>query len=217
MLNGLIAQLDEKDQALIMKVAKLVDLIPGENLSAKPKKDSLVYFPVSGSIALMASIGADDRLGVAVGLIGSNGAAGLHLAMGFESSHLSLLVQSAGQAYAIDSQAMQALVKTRKNILFLVARYLCGVCDSIAIFAAHRYTQDIKVRLAYWLLLSAECCSPEPLKLKHSQIAQMLGVRRASISIAARELKLKRYVSYSRGQVRLLNLSALQSLAGISP
>jgi hypothetical protein len=41
----------------------------------------------------------------------------------------------------------------------------------------------------------------------------MLGVRRASVSIAAREMKLKRYISYSRGNISLLNLPALHTLA----
>jgi CRP-like cAMP-binding protein len=50
--------------------------------------------------------------------------------------------------------------------------------------------------------------------LTHAQIAQMLGVRRASVSIAAHEMKLKRYISYNRGRVALLNVPALEALAG---
>jgi CRP-like cAMP-binding protein len=62
-------------------------------------------------------------------------------------------------------------------------------------------------------MLSVECCAPDGLVLTHAQIAKMLGVRRASISIAAREMKLMRYISYSRGRIELLNLSALKRLA----
>jgi CRP-like cAMP-binding protein len=96
------------------------------------------------------------------------------------------------------------------------SRYLWTVYDNMAALASQPYTHDIKVRLAHWLLLSAQRCAPDPLILTHAQIAQMLGVRRASVSIAAREMKLKRYISYSRGNIALLNLPALQALAKVA-
>jgi CRP-like cAMP-binding protein len=95
------------------------------------------------------------------------------------------------------------------------ARYLWTVFDNMAVLASRPYTQDIKIRLAHWLMLSAQRCAPDPLVLTHAQMAHMLGVRRASVSIAAREMKLKRYISYSRGHIALLNVPALQALAKI--
>lgn len=65
------------------------------------------------------------------------------------------------------------------------------------------------------MIVSAQRCAPDPLVLTHAHMAQMLGVRRASISIAAREMKIKRYITYSRGRIALLNMPALQALAKV--
>jgi CRP-like cAMP-binding protein len=215
--NGLISQLDAADQALLLRRAKIVMLNPGDVLSSSDATTSRIYFPVSGTIAMYVGCqGRGAHIGLAVGLIGAEGAAGLQAALGFGAGHLSMVVQSAGQAYAVDGEIAQRLVKRRRSLLMHFSRYLWTVYDNMAALASQPYTHDIKVRLAHWLLLSAQRCAPDPLILTHAQIAQMLGVRRASVSIAAREMKLKRYISYSRGNIALLNLPALQALAKVA-
>ena len=216
LLNGLITQLTPADQALLLRRAELVALNVGEVLSsAEEAATSRIYFPVSGSIALY--VGRQNKTlsaGLAVGLIGSEGAAGLQAALGFGAGNLQMVVQSAGQAYVLDGLVAQRLVQRRRALVLIFSRYLWTVFDSMAVLASQLYTQDIKIRLAHWLLLSAQRCAPDPLVLTHAQIAQMLGVRRASVSIAAHEMKLKRYISYNRGRVALLNVPALEALAG---
>ena len=212
--NGLIAQLDAADQALLLKRATPITLTAGELLTAPNAIDACIYFPVSGSIALyVGRPGKSSSIGMAVGLIGSEGAAGLQAALGLGTGNLKLIVQSAGQAYAIEGAVAQRLVQRRRSLMLHFSRYLWSLFDNMAVLAARPYTEDIKIRLAHWLLLSAQRCAPAPLVLTHAQIARMLGVRRASVSIAAHEMKLKRYISYSRGHIEILNLSALQAMA----
>jgi len=216
MSNGLIAQLDAADQALLLRRAKIVTLNVGDILSTPAASPSRIYFPVSGSIALFVGRqGKSTVTGLAVGLIGVEGAAGLQAALGFGSGNLELVVQSAGRAYSVDSVTAQRLVQRRRSMLLQFSRYLWTVYDAIAVLASRLNAQDIKVRLAHWLLLSAQRCAPDPLILTHAQIAQMLGVRRASVSIAAREMKLKRYISYNRGHISMLNVPALQALVKV--
>lgn len=214
--NGLIAQLDAADRALLLRRAKKVALNVGDVLSSSDASTSHIYFPLSGAIALyVGKQGKATPVGLAVGLVGAEGAAGLQAALGFGAGNLKMLVQSTGQAYVVDAAAAQRLVNRRRTILLQFARYLWTVFDNMAVLASRPYTQDIKIRLAHWLLLSAQRCAPDPLVLTHAQMAHMLGVRRASVSIAAREMKLKRYISYSRGHIALLNVPALQALAKI--
>lgn len=215
--NGLIAQLDAADQALLLKRATPITLTAGELLTAPNATDACIYFPVSGSIALhVGRPGKSSSIGMAVGLIGSEGAAGLQAALGLGTGNLKLIVQSAGQAYVIDGAAAQRLVQRRRGLMLHFSRYLWSLFDNMAVLAATPNTEDIKSRLAHWLLLSAQRCAPDPLVLTHAQIASMLGVRRASVSIAAHEMKLKRYISYSRGHIEILNLSALQAMAQLA-
>lgn len=212
--NRLISQLEPADQVLLMRRAKLVDLKVDEVLSPSDSAPSLIYFPVSGAIALYVSRqGSVSSIGLAVGLVGAEGAAGLQTALGFGSGNIRLLVQSPGQAYVVDGLVAQRLLQRRRAMLLTFSRYLWTVYEHIAVIASRPNTHDVKSRLAHWLVLSAERCAPHSLMLTHAQIAKMLGVRRASISIAAREMKLMRYISYSRGRIELLNLPALERLA----
>lgn len=214
--NGLIAQLTRADQDALMHQAQTIQLKAGDTLSSLSNPESQIYFPTCGVIAIyVGNSNAVPNTGLAVGLIGAEGAVGLQAALGMGDSNFELVVQSAGMAYVVNGREAQRLAKRRKEVLLIFSRYLWSVYQTISTLASRAYTQDIKARLAYWLLLSAARCAPHPLLLTHDEIAKMLGVRRASISIAARELKLKRYISYNRGHIKLLNVDALKALAKI--
>lgn len=213
--NQFIADLSKADQISLLKGSRKIYLNTGDILSSPTQQTTKIYFPISGSIALF--IGNQDKLkkthGLAVGLVGCEGAAGLQLAFGFAESPFQLLVQSPGEAYVVEAAVAQQLVKRRLQVLLKVSKYLWTVYEGIASFAAKAYTKDVKSRLAHWLLLSANRCKPDPLQLTHAHMAKMLGVRRSSISIAAREIKLKRYIHYTRGSISLTNVPALEDLS----
>lgn len=212
--NGLIAQLAIADQALLLRGATTIQLHAGDRLSTLHGSSPQIYFPIRGVIALY--IGDQDKassVGLAIALIGAEGAVGLQVALGFSPDSFQLLVQSPGEAYVVDGLVAQRLAQRRQPVLLNFSRYLWTVYENIASLASKAYTQDIKMRLAHWLLLSAQRCAPDPLSITHAQIAKMLGVRRVSISLAAREMKLMRYISYNRGRVELLNVPALELLA----
>jgi CRP-like cAMP-binding protein len=214
--NGLLAQLGSADQAWVQQRAELIQMKPGDVLASQDAKTAKIYFPVSGSIALF--IPRNDKAvdtGFAIGLIGAEGAVGLQAALGLGAGHFQFLVQSAGQAYVLDGMVAERWLKRRQQILLLFSRYLWSMYEDMASLASQANAQDIKMRFAYWLLLSADRCAPDALQLTHAHIAKMLGVRRSSISIAARELKVMRYIHYSRGHIALTNLTALQALAQI--
>ena len=63
------------------------------------------------------------------------------------------------------------------------------------------------------LVLSCECAQSTRLHLTHEHLAQMLGVRRVSITLAAGELKARGLIDYQRGVVNILNMAGLRELA----
>jgi CRP-like cAMP-binding protein len=67
--------------------------------------------------------------------------------------------------------------------------------------------------LAAWLVLSAETAQTNTLQMTHEHLAHMLGVRRVSITLAAGQLREQGLLSYSRGQVHVLNLPGLAKAA----
>ena len=97
--------------------------------------------------------------------------------------------------------------------MLMFFRYLWTTYENIVDLAYRAHTQDIHARLAHWLLISQQCCKDAPLEMTHAHMAKMQGVRRSTISLAARDMKLARYINYSRGKVELLNVSALEALS----
>ena len=199
---------------MLLRHSQEIKLQPGDVLACSDPNTSSIYFPVGGSIALyVASRSQKSSAGLAIGLVGSEGAVGLQAALGLGTGNVQLLVQSAGNAYAVKALMAQRLIQERQRVSLMFSRYLWSVYESVIDLASRAHTQDTYARLAHWLLISKICCGNAPLKLTHARMAEMLGVRRSSISLAAHDMKLKQYISYSRGTVVLLNVSALEALS----
>lgn len=210
--NGLVAQLPPADQGLLLRRCEPVALKAGDILSAPGATSGHVHFLLSGaSVALVMRNGGG--VGLAVGLAGREGAVGLQLALGLGAGHFTLQVQSGGAAFRADGAALQRLSDRRLGMLRTFAGYLWGCSQEVAELAASAQVQDIRARLARWLLLSQARTQQTELQLTHAHLADMLGVRRAGVTLAARELKDMGLVDYRRGRVQILNLEGLADMA----
>ncbi len=213
--NHLIASLSPKDQDLLFKKLRLVQLNAGDVLiSTRSLKPPATFFVIQGSIALFVSTSKTNIYeGVAVGLAGREGAVGLQVSMGFGASNLHAIVQSQGFAYEIEASVLASMINRRPLLREIFSKYLCNVYQDIAMLAALALSQDVNHRLANWLVLSKAKCESETLNLTQEHIAKMLGVRRASVSVAAQILKDKGYISYARGYIEILDLESLTRVA----
>ena len=210
--NGLVAQLPPTDQGLLLRRCEPVELKAGEILSAPGAASGHVYFLLSGtSVALVVRNGGDS--GLAVGLAGREGAVGLQFALGLGAGHFTLLVQSSGAAFRADGAVLQRLSDRRLGMLRTFAGYLWVFSQEVAELAAAAQVQDIQARLARWILLSQARTHQTELQLTHAHLADMLGVRRAGVTLAARNLKDMGLVDYRRGRIQILNLEGLATVA----
>ena len=211
--NGLLATLTQADQALLLKKTQIVHFKAGDVLATPDSLAPKVFFIVRGVVALFVRNSAkvpDD--GLAVGLVGSEGALGLQWALNLGAGNLTLLVQSPGFAYVMDGSVLQQLIERRPSLMLLFSKYLWSVYEGVSTLAAMAHLNDVKIRLAHWLVMSAKKCGPDPLVITHAHIAQMLGVRRATITLAAREMKMQGLIAYSRGHIEIKKPDMLQRL-----
>lgn len=213
--NGLAAQLSAEDQALLLRRCEPVTLAAGQILSEPGGAERNVYFLGSASVALFVRNGPQP--GLAVGLTGAEGAVGLQFALGLGTGNLSLLVQSGGRAWRADGEALQQLVNRRSTMLRTFTRYLWNVVNEVATLAACAQIQDIEARVAGWILLSSQRSDPLSLLLTHAHMADMLGVRRASVTLAAKALKAKGLLNYQRGHIQILDWPGLRAASCWKP
>ena len=209
--NGLVAQLATDDQRLLERHCKPVDLHTGDILSAPDTPNGHVHFLTSATVAMV--VRHTDGSGLAVGLAGHEGAVGLQHALGLGAGNLTLQVQRGGKAFRADGLAMQRLVARRVQLLRTFAVYLWGFSQEVASLAAASQTHAIKARLANWIVLSHARNGHDDLLLTHAHLADMLGVRRAGVTLAAVELKGLGLVNYQRGRIHILDLDGLRAVA----
>jgi CRP-like cAMP-binding protein len=210
--NGLVAQLPPADQDLLLPRCEPVELKAGDVLSSPGAANGHAYFPLSGTtVALVVRNGGGS--GLAVGLAGQEGAVGLQFALGMGAGHFTLLVQSGGTAFRADGAALQRLTDRRLSMLRTFAGYLWVFSQEVAKLAAAVQGQDIQARLARWILLSQTRSHRTELHLTHAHLADMLGVRRAGVTLAARNLKEMGLVDYRRGRIQILCFDGLNHAA----
>jgi CRP-like cAMP-binding protein len=212
--NGLVAQLPPADQGLLLRRCEPVDLTAGEVLAVPERADGHVHFLTGACVALLVRHGGN---GLAVGLAGREGAVGLQYALGLGAGNLTLLVQSGGSAFRADGDALLRLANRRMGMLRVFASYLWGFSQEVATLAAAAQMQDIRARLARWILLSQARSHQSEMQLTHIHLAEMLGVRRAGVTLAARELKTMGLVDYQRGRIQVLDTAGLEAVADELP
>lgn len=174
-----------------------------------------IYFLTGACVALLVKNKVHNTL--AVGLVGSEGAIGLGTVLDSSSENLHFLVQTSGAAWMAESADFALLLHQRPGMLWVISQHLWQLTQHIATLSASVQFEDITTRLARWLALSAERTKMLQLHLTHEHLAQMLGVRRVSITLAAGELKERGLISYQRGVLNILDLPALQLLVTSAP
>ena len=166
------------------------------------------YFPNT----MMASIlnVMDDGKSVEVGLAGWEGFVGLPLIAGFRSSASRVVVQAEGSTYRISAVDMLRAVRTCPKLAAALLRYSQEATMEVTQIAACNRLHDVEERLARWLLMSHDRVRLDILPLTQDFLSQMLGIRRASVSVAASVLQKSGLIRYERGQLSVLNRKGLE-------
>jgi CRP-like cAMP-binding protein len=97
--------------------------------------------------------------------------------------------------------------------LSVLKRYLYVVMAQLSQSAACTHFHEIEPRLARWLLMTHDRAHADHFHLTHEFLADMLGVRRSGVSIAAAALQARGVISYSRGEINILDRAGLERAA----
>lgn len=209
--NGLFKQLPDAVQASLQAACVSVMLRSGQVLSKPTESDPQVYFLITATVALMVHGEADK--GLAVGLLGAGSVVGLAHVLDTPSEHLHWRVQTPGLACQLPASLLRELLLKYPAALLTISRHLWELMAHIATVSATVQSQDIATRLAGWLVLSAQQAQSTSLYLTHDHLAQMLGVRRVSITLAAGALRDQGLLDYSRGHIHIKDEAGLKLAA----
>jgi CRP-like cAMP-binding protein len=169
------------------------------------------YFVNSGVLSILAV--QPDGKTVEVGLIGSEGFCGLPLLVGFRSSPTRAVTQADATAYRCGAETLSALGPQCPELMRQLHRYSQRLAVQTTQIAACNRLHDVEERLARWILMTQDRVHSDKLPLTQEFLAQMLGTRRSSVTIAAGILQKAGMISYTRGSVTILNRQKLAAAA----
>src|SRR5580704_8747100 len=161
------------------------------------------YFVNEGMISILAV--QPDGKSVEVGLIGNEGFAGLPLLVGYRSSPTRMITQGDGSAYRCDADVLKQLVRQCAQLSQQLHRFSQQLAMQTTQIAACNRLHEVEERLARWILMTQDRLLSDTLPLTQEFLGQMLGTRRSSVTVSAGILQKAGLISYSRGNVTILN------------
>lgn len=176
-------------------------------LSEPNRPIEYVYFLNNGLISTEALTEKGEQ--IEVGVIGREGFSGLPALLDQPQMSHSGIIQGEGDGMRIRSSIVRdAFVKggvVQQLVHAFAYLQLVQVTQSVLCNRLH----EVEARLARWLLASADRMESESLHLTQEFLAQMLGVQRSTVTVAAGEMQRAELISYSRGRITILNRAAL--------
>lgn len=167
-----------------------------------------IYFPQSGMLSLL--VVASDGGAIETATIGREGAVGLHGALGKRLSFTRATGQIPGKCSVIAVGAFAQYAREHAAVRDLILRYTEVLWAEAQQIAACNAVHDASARLCRWLLQCADRSGSNHLPLTQELLAQMLGIRRTTITLLAQALQRKGAIKYSRGHIAILDREQLE-------
>src|SRR5262249_48354236 len=209
--NRLLAALPGDVVALMEPDLRQVSLPHGVVCYEAGSPIDQVYFPLSGMISLLVS--TSDGEVVETSSVGHEGAVGLQCGFGPRVSLARAIVQIAGRFSVISAPRFELVTRHSAALGELIFDYIETLWAEAQQNAACNAIHDGSSRLCRWLLQCADRIGSEQLLLTQEFLAEMLGVRRTTVTLLAQELQKRGILRYSRGRITGLDRFALEARA----
>jgi CRP-like cAMP-binding protein len=174
---------------------------PGDTLKS-------AYFCNTGLISILSVF--PDGKSVEVGLVGKEGFIGLPLVAGFRTAPTRAIAQIEATAFRVDSERLVELLRECPKLERQLHQFSHVMAMQVTQIAACNRLHEVNERLARWLLMSADRIGSNSVPLTQELIAQMLGTRRSSVTVAAGMLQKAGLISHRRGDVKIINRRKLE-------
>lgn len=172
------------------------------------RKIDYAYFPISGVISMVNEPNRGEIVEIAT--IGREGMAGLPVILDAGSMTARALVQVPGEGFRMKSAALRKLIDSSRPSRELMLRYTMALFTQTAQITSCNRLHEVQQRCARWLLQTHDRADSESFPLTQEFLAQMLGVHRPSVSIAAGILQRRGLIRYSRGVITIEDREGLE-------
>jgi CRP-like cAMP-binding protein len=206
--NQLLQLLGASDLDLLRPHLVRIEMVRGAVLGEAGMALRHVYFPHGGTVSII--VGLSEGQTIEVAMLGRDSVVGGGAALADGIAPADAVVLFPGTASTVEIGAFRAVAAASEPFRTLMIRHeqalLAHAQQSLLCNTLH----PVEARLARWLLRARDLSNSEILPLTQEALAEMMGVRRNAISLVAHALQRAGIIRYSRGQIEITNLRALE-------
>jgi CRP-like cAMP-binding protein len=169
---------------------------------------SAVYFPYDCVVSLVVTFASGES--IEAGMVGRNGVIGASAALDGRISFSRAVIQIAGKGVSCDVDTLKQAARQSEAVHSLLIRHEQVVYGQAQQTAACNVTHTIEERLARWLLRARDLSQSHTLPFTQEFLAEMLGVRRTSVSHTLQQAGL---LKYARGRIQIVDLDGMRQTA----
>lgn len=207
--NRLLRSLSAETRGAVLGACERTELQVHTVLDRVGEPTASVIFPETAVISTLATY--SDGTCIEMANIGREACTGIGLILGHARQLNTNEVQVGGAALRIGAEAFLDLKASLPEFETALFSAVQAVFYQVMVSGACNGAHGSRQRLARWLLTMRDRSDDETLNLTHDFLAEVLGLRRATVSEAAADLQASRCIAYSRGRIRILDRAGLHA------
>lgn len=170
-----------------------------------------LYFPEGGVVSLVTVF--EDGTTAEMATVGREGMVAVNALLGGDTTDGTYVVQVPGSALVMETSRFRAALGDSPDLHTMCQAYaqafFAQLLQNVACNAAH----VVERRCARWLLMTHDRSEGDSFALTQEFLAQMLGVRRSTVTVVARALQKAGLIRYHRGAITVLDRPGLEAAA----
>lgn len=211
--NHILRALNPQELAQLTPYLELITVSSAEIIYEMNEKLQYAYFPTTATASLLCAL--EDGTSVQVAMVGNEGVLGISLLMGGKLALTQAMIHSAGYCYRISTKSLKEAINRSGGrrvgtLQQLLQRYAQALIMEMAQTTACNRRHSVEQQFCRWLLVNFDRMQTSSLTMTHELIANMLGVRRESITDAARKLQASGVINYHRGHIDVIDRDGLE-------
>jgi CRP-like cAMP-binding protein len=209
--NAILASLSASDASALRPHLKATHLQQKTVLYEAGDLISAVYFPINAVVSLVVTLATGETTEAA--MVGRDGAIGIASALDGKVAMSRAIVQLSGDAMVCDPAAFRGAALQSESLIAKIMRHEQALFAQAQQSTACMANHEIDARLCRWLLRARDLSGSDQLPFTQEFLAEMLGVRRTSVTAVARTLQEAGMVKYKRGKIEVLDVEGLRESA----
>jgi CRP-like cAMP-binding protein len=209
--NRLLGAVPRDEYQRLRQTLETVHLTAGQILAEQREHISHVYFPWDAVVSLRIIM--RDGASAEAAMVGNEGMVGLPLLLDDGMTPVRVVAAIGGAAERLEAAAFEREVDQLGTFRNLLRRYAQTFLNQLAQLSGCNRLHPVDRRAARWLLMTQDRTGRDRFDLTHELLAEDLGVRRVTVTLALGALQQRGLVGSSRKSIAILDRPGLEAAA----